>query len=115
MAGKSELRLFIDEELAYVFKDIAESTNHSPNILAQYIIAKYIIHEKPVYEKQFEKYLDFSKQSNLFEDDQSAEDFSSDEMNLVRGYRRLDNGGQNVVWQMIDQLSRAVERTPATV
>lgn len=40
---------------------------------------------------------------------------SSDEMNLVRGYRRLDNGGQNVVWQMIDQLSRAVDRTPAAV
>lgn len=40
---------------------------------------------------------------------------SSDEMDLVRGYRRLDNGGQNVVWQMIDQLSRAVKRTPAAM
>ena len=104
MAKKSELRLFIDEELANVFKELAQSTNHSPNILAQYVIADYIIHEKPVYEKQFEKYLDFSKQGNLFEDDQRVEDFS-DESDLVQGYRNLPSDQQNLILQLIKALN----------
>lgn len=101
---KAELRLFIDEELANVFKELAQSTNHSPNILAQYVIANYIIHEKPVYEKQFEKYLDFSKQGNLFEDDQPAED-SFDESDLVQGYRNLPSDQQNLILQLIRALN----------